>query len=915
MKDTHSAHKHIPHNSSQQKKSSKKKRTNSRWIQPTIIVALILFSIIISTTLRMAPDELSITQDWAEQVYSAQVKEQIAKQVQAEYPHLPDSQKAVYVNEQFDEAWQQQRPLIQEQIDETANYFKSRLQNDDNQTYLLAIDPYHWFNYAKNFEEYNQMGDSVNEEGKSIFSLRNGREGEPTVFNFHPVLITVVKDIGQVFDKDFSLLRAAYLIPVFIIALAIIPAFFLGRKIGGNVGGFLAGLILAINGALLGRTPAGFSDTDAYIIFFPLLIMWIGIEAMTTRDVRWKIGLGALAGAVFTVFMRTWNSAWHIGSIFAGVLGIYFIVSLIQERKEFSKKNVKTFFTSTRSGKTVLIGLSFILATMMFGSFIMGLGTPDGLSLSNAIEPVKSIITSPFGATSIKSVGEATVFPNVLTTVAELNAGSWEQIITSVGGKLLFLFGLLGIIATFFLKTEDEHMETRYAIMLTFWSVVLITAGLMSSRFIALLAAPFALAFGALFGVTYKKVKDKIKIPQIKNTQLKHIALGLGIGIIAILFLLAPFTSAKQIAKNEVPSMNDAWQESLHTIDNATDDGVITSWWDFGHWFVSEANTRVTFDGGHQGKRIYWVGNYLTNSNSSDADNTLRMLNCGQEEGFNRLVELTNDEYSAVMILEIIQDQPLEEAKTTLSQEGFSDEEIARVVEKTHCSTTEVLDQFVIVSEDMIGKAPVWGHFGNWDFDKAKAYNIVRKSKTIDDAISTLQSTFNYDEKKATQMYYDITALRKADVDSWMSPWPSYVTTQPVTCEENTKNYTCTINKIVEEQGSNQLVISQAVVSKVSPQDSYMVLSTVSKGQVVNKQQTVFKEITINGQTTTSKKDGYAIVIEDGKAIVADPLVANSQFTKLFFFEGARTTGYEKISDVRDFTGARIIVYKKTFEE
>lgn len=914
MKDTHSAHKHIPKETHTTKAKSNKIKNKNWWIQPTIIVALILFSIIISTTLRMAPDNLSITQDWAESVYSAQVKDQIAQQVQAEYPHLPDAQKAIYVNEQFDEVWKQQQPLIQDQIDETANYFKSRLQNENNQTYLLAIDPYVWYAQAENLEEHSIMGDEIVDD-KVSFSLRNGREPKFERFHFHPWFITKVHTIGQFFNKDFSLLRAAYLIPVLIIALSIIPAFFLGRKIGGNVGGFLAGLVLAINGALLGRTPAGFSDTDAYIILFPLLIMWLGIEAMTAKDLRWKIGLGALTGFAFTVFMRTWNSAWHIGSIFAGVLGIYFIINIIHERKDISKTTVKTFFTHTRSGKTLLIAASFIVATMIFGSFILGLGTTDDVSLSNAIQPLKTIITSPFGALSIKSVGEATVFPNVLTTVAELNAGSWSQVITSVGGKLLFLFGILGIIATFFLKTEDGHIETRYAIMLALWSIVLVMAGLMSSRFIALLAAPFALAFGALFGVTYKKIKDKIKIPQLKNTQIKHIAIGLGIGIIAILFLLAPFASAKQIAKQEVPSMNDAWQDSLHTIENATDDGIITSWWDFGHWFVSEANTRVTFDGGHQGKRIYWVGNYLTNTNTTDADNTLRMLNCGQEEGFNRLNEVMNDEYSAVMLLENIQDQSLEEAKNTLLQEGFSEDVVEGVVEKTHCSTTTVLDQFVIVSEDMIGKAAVWGHFGNWDFDKAKAYNIVKKSKDIDSAINQLESTFGFDEKTATQMYYDITALEKGAADSWISSWPSYVTTQAAQCEENATSYTCSVNKVVEQQGSNQLIISGAVVSKTNPQESYMVISTVSNGQIVNQQQAVFKEITVNGQTINTNKEGYAIVIENNKAIIADPLIANSQFTKLFFFDAAHTNGYEKISDVYDFTGQRIIVYKKTFEE
>ena len=67
----------------------------------------------------------------------------------------------------------------------------------------------------------------------------------------------------------------SFFLPVIIIGLSMIPAFFIGRKIAGNVGGLFAGIFLAINNPLLNRTPAGFSDSDPWNILLPLLVCWI----------------------------------------------------------------------------------------------------------------------------------------------------------------------------------------------------------------------------------------------------------------------------------------------------------------------------------------------------------------------------------------------------------------------------------------------------------------------------------------------------------------------------------------------------------------------------------------------------------------------------------------------------------------
>ena len=43
---------------------------------------------------------------------------------------------------------------------------------------------------------------------------------------------------------------------------------------------------------------------------------------------------------------------------------------------------------------------------------------------------------------------------------------------------------------------------------------------------------------------------------------------------------------------------------------------------------------------------------------------------------------------------------------------------------------------------------------------------------------------------------------------------------------------------------------------------------------------------------------------------MSDPVQVGSLFSRLFFFDGAETTAFTKFSDMTDFTGTRIIVWK-----
>ena len=893
-------------------KSSKKNNfTKILFNEKTLIVVLILIAIFASTFFRMYPANLDVTEDWARDSYYNNIKANLGQQVNTEYPNLPTTQKQTIIDERFAELMATQGDQIEPQIKQQAEYFKSQMQDEENNTYLLAIDPYVWYSQAKNYEKNGFAGDEIL-DGKESFSLRNGREFNNAELSAPAYIFTIIHKIGNFFVKNFNLQQAAFITPVVLIALAVIFAFFLGRKIAGNIAGFVAGLVVALNTALLGRTPAGFSDTDAYIIMFPLLITWLFFEGFTAKE-QWKKSVLTLSSSlVLVLFGLFWGNGWHTGTILLGVTGIYFIYNLIHEWKLFGKTKSFVDVMKLKTMKTVRTGLCFLGGSFVFGGIINSLVRTTTF-IESGWSNMTMMIIQPFKALLVKSVAATDIWPNVLTTVAELNSGSWGAIINSVGGKLFFGMAVIGVLATLLLRTEDNKIEIRYVALLGIWFFGLTLAGIMSMRFIALLAAPFAIAFGTFFGIIWNK------IPLMLNDGQKNLRILTKVGIVLLIGILfiAPITAAHNVAKNEVPSMNDAWYNSLTGIKENCTDGIITSWWDFGHWFVNIAERRVTFDGGDQGKRIYWVGKSLMTENLSENKAILRMLNCGQNKGYERLLEYTGDNYKSSELINTIIYENKSDAESRLSEAGLNTEEVNSVLEKTHCSNEELLDQYVIVSEDMVGKAGVWAHFGGWDFDRAYIYNLAKNEPDEEIAVPKIVKQTGLSEEKASQLYFDASALETSrEVDSWISPWPNYITPKAKSCVENEGEINCKVGQtIAQQQGSKGVLDSVNIPSDIM-KTTILVNTYNDAGALVGSQTIIPAKVTIGteeGYQTYSLENStfpYEVTIADNKVIIADDKLSDSSFSKLFFFNGIGMEGYEKLSDVTSFTGDRIIVYK-----
>ncbi|MDP7506332.1 MAG: STT3 domain-containing protein, partial [Candidatus Woesearchaeota archaeon] len=802
----------------------------NRYIIPILFILIAGF---LSVYLRVMPAYLPITDNWAENTVYNSIRSQVRGEINQQYPNLPDTNKNALVEAEFKKILKSQKGPIQQQVDSTSQFFKSHLKNEKGTTYLLAIDPYYWYRYSRNVVEKGTTADII-KEGKPWDNHMLAPLGRGADSNFHIYFEVFLYKISSFFNRDIDLMKVVFYIPVIISLLSVIPTFFIARRMGGNLGGLIAAVMVAIHPTLLGRTAGGFSDTDAYNVFFPLLITWLFLEAFESKNLKNKIFLASLTGFFVGLFSFSWMGWWYIFDFIIASLLFYIIYFTLVHRDQL-KKGISHFIFNTPLKNTLLLLIVFIVTSGIFVSMFTGFWN------------FRTAPMQPLTFTQMKVVGVAKIWPNVLTTVAEQNEASLNNAINQIGiGKrLFFLISLIGIVLmlvrkrnkrrsdlwfislsslwyfiilafkpqdlhTFIplicvpiiakilisIKEKDTKIDIKLAIILIIWFIATIYASTKGIRFLLLFVPAFSLAFGIALGIiyeySYKLISKSLNIHQT----ITKIALLL---LIFFLFILNPINAAKSTAKSEIPSMNDAWYASLDKIRvESESDAIVNSWWDFGHWFKAIADRAVTFDGTTQDMpQAHWIGNTLLTNNETTAIGILRMLDCGATNAFEELDKSINDGAKSVKILyEIIIQDETSAQETLTNKYSLTQEQAAKVIQNTHCDPPE---NYFITSEDMIGKSGVWGHFGSWNFDRATIYNTLVKKEYKDNkekGIQFLTERFNYSREEAENIYYDVNSLssNKA-VNDWIAPWPSYASGLSGCSKQDNETLSCSFGQ------------------------------------------------------------------------------------------------------------------------
>ncbi len=847
-----------------------------------IPILLIITAIFLSSYLRMMPSSLPITDGWAQDGVHNHLRNQIQGQINQQYPNLPVQNRNSLVEKEFQKVLQTDKEAIENNIAQLSKQYKANFQDENGDTYLLAIDPYLWLSQARNVIRHGHLGDKLI-DGEPYFSLRDGRLDKRSSQQLHPYFGAYLYKLISFFFRDISLMRVIFLMPPIIIGLALIPAFLIGRKISGNIGGFFTAILLAINGPLLSRTPAGFADTDPYNILFPLIIAWLFIEGFTAKSNKPKIIYNSIAGLFVGLYALTWTG-WSPIFLFilaTLVLSPFFVTIINFVRNKIKKSGKSEPILPLKEIKLNLIQLvTFFLSSAIF------------VSLFVSFSRFMNGFTRPISFIYLKEVGIKSIWPNVLTTVAEFNPTSFSNVISQLGGNLMFSLSIVGILLTIYTSYKKGKFNLTYFFLISLWFIGTSYSVTKGARFSILIVPPFAIALGSFFGITYEKLSAWLKKVINLDIRLSKVL----IFIVLALFIMTPLSSAQSIAKQQLPSMNDAWYNSLIKVKDTSSDAIITSWWDFGHWFQAISERRVTFDGGDQGQRIHWVGRTLLSSDEKETLGILRMLNCVQETAPKKLDEFTDDSLESTQILyKIFQISDRNKALKKYQELGLSKTEAETMLEYTHCQ--DLIPNYFITSGDMVGKAGVWGHFGSWDFRKATMYHNTNKVSR-DTAVSYLTKKFGMSEDDAHRIHGEIQTTKG---DRWIAPWPGYHSGL-AGCDNLENNKVGCIGSV---QGGNfafQVDLNtHEVIFDNNPNVKPNSLTYATKTEIKEKK-------------FTGEKTGFSIVlIPNGNSyqfILTDELQAASTFTKLFYYQGHGMKCFEKFDDVRQVTGGRIINWK-----
>ncbi len=830
--------------------------------------------------MRMLVKDLPVADSAAASSVENYISSQIESVAKQQYPNLPEANRQKVVEDLKKKFRNENKKQLSKEASRVASEIRAHYSYESGGRsflYMPDIDPYYYLRYARNIIEkgrvYDELKDGVPWDNHMIAPIGNNADK-----SWHPYILAFLFKIHSFFDKGTTLMESANYFPIVFILLSLVFAFLIAYRISGPVGGFFSATALAILPAIIGRTPWGHADTDAYTVFFPVLVVWLFFEALRSKSLKWQLIFGSLAGIAIGIYSNFWVGWWYLLD-FIGVALIIAIVAEIVFGWKTTKSGIANWYNSNTK-RFLLVGISVLISTAIICSLTIGFST---------------FFNSAFGAaisqTELKNAARADLWPNTLTTVAELNPGSLGAVINSVGGTLMLAFGIIGILFLLFRKDENNTRNIVYGILLAIWFAGTSYMSLKGIRFTILLGPAFAVAFGVAAGLLYRQ------FCLVGEKQL-HISKTLT-GIITILVfglvMINPVNGVPMVKNaynsvvNDVPIMNDAWWNTLTKIkEDSKPDAIINSWWDFGHHFKFVADRAVSFDGGTQTlPHAHWVGKVLQTDNEDEAIAILRMLDCGATKAYDVAFEKFDDSLRSIKFVKKIIMLDKESARKEIIGAGVSES----ILDFTHCTPPE---DYFIASADMIGKSGVWSHFGLWNFEKAETW-LKWKNLPESEAVAAMASRFNISDKSAKELYNTANSFSSQDeANAWISPWLGYITQEPASCSSEAGRLDC--NKISINVSTNEARLELA------------------RGLILAGKFIVYDRSGKKNVFVSEGDQNLAIIAwpdSNGfNALASSSELADSMFTRLYFMGGLGLQHFRPFSSERQIIGGMIYVYK-----
>ncbi|MFQ6062466.1 MAG: STT3 domain-containing protein [Methanosarcinales archaeon] len=465
-----------------------------------------------------------------------------------------------------------------------------------NAEVILDYDPWWFYRHAKEILENNMQPP----QWDLLSFFPPGRPTQPA-HGWTYLMVIFYRVIS--FFTPISFMDAVKLAPVIMVALTVIPAFFLGKLLSNKWAGVATALFATLAPTFIGVSMAGYSDTDAPVVFYSFLVTYVTLLAIVKRKIPYYI----LAVILNLVFIFTWFFGWYV--IFFLLLSIpaLFIFMLIEQIVHNRNLRLDTK-KAINELKPIAISIIAIFIALNALAVLLGMST------------ILTFIIVNFGFVS----GTGLI---VNISVAELQViniftkGGFFSVIGRVGlaPTLFTLFGLPLLVMFKLYKKVEIHFAEIFLFLWTIFTFYMILHGV---RFSLQFSVATAIVAGYVIGEMAKYLKKNV---------IAATAFGFTL-LLALMFIsdaiqIGYASAGMQVSQNWIDMLD--WLK-----ENADEDALIATWWDPGHIIAGYTGLKVHADGAHCGPaecypynhdtRIQDMGRIFSTSSEDEAISILK---------------------------------------------------------------------------------------------------------------------------------------------------------------------------------------------------------------------------------------------------------------------------------------------------
>ena len=479
----------------------------------------------------------------------------------------------------------------------------------DGRTLLSGNDPY----YHLRSVQYvvNNYPATMPFDPWTYFSYGTANSQFGTLYDQLMATAALLVGLGSPSDE---LVRTVVLFaPAVFGAAVMVPAYLLGRRLGGRAGGVVSAAIIALGaGGVLQRGMAGSADhqvAEALFQAFAVLgvVVALGVarqekpvwELVRAREVaalRRSLGWATLAGVAIAAYLWVWPP----GVLLLGVLGLFFLVHLSVEYVRGHSPEHAAFAGAVALTTAGVLQLPMLntLGLDATGRSLLQPGLAVGVAAGCVFvawlarrwdassQPARYFPLLTFGLVAAVAVLVAVVLPDTFgyfvtqvdrvvgfvteqsaqaATVVEARPGSLDTVYQAY--KLAAVTALLGAAVLVGRQVLDDDPGGE-ELLVVLWAAVMLSATLTQGRFAYYLAVPVGALNAALVGRVAGYIGSFGEDGAVETYQV------LAVGVV-ILVVLAPmlliFPTATAVAQqNQAPGSVTGWQGSLEWMEENT---------------------------------------------------------------------------------------------------------------------------------------------------------------------------------------------------------------------------------------------------------------------------------------------------------------------------------------------------------